>query len=136
LFSPRGDYRDFELRAHVRINEGGNSGMYFRTAFGPGWPAGYEAQVNSTHSDPIKTGSLYGMARVETMLVPPDTWFVQQVTVRDGAEGVHVTIRVNDVVVTDHVDTERKHGAGHVAFQQHHEGSVVHYKDVEVRELR
>ena len=24
---------------------------------------------------------------------------------------------------------------GHVAFQQHHDGSVVHYRDVAVREL-
>ena len=135
LFSPRDDYENLELRAKVRINSGGNSGMYFRTAFGPGWPAGYEAQVNSTHQDPVKTGSLYGLSKVLTRLVPHDTWFEQHITCRDTDEGVRVTIRVNGVVVVDHLDRERKHAAGHVALQQHHEGSIVHYKEIEVREL-
>jgi hypothetical protein len=73
---------------------------------------------------------------VKAELVPPDTWFVQQVTCKDEAEGTHIVIRVNGVVVTDFVDTTRKFSRGHVALQQHHEGSVVRYKDVEVRELR
>lgn len=135
LFSPRGDYKDFELRAKVKINDGGNSGMYFRVAFGAGWPSGYEAQVNSTHTDPVKTGSLYNLALVKTRLVPPETWFEQRISCRDEADGVRVTIRVNGVVVTDYLDKERKHVSGHVAFQQHHEGSMVWYRDVEVREL-
>ncbi len=59
LFSPRGDYKNFHYRAEIKINDKGNSGMYFRTQKGPGFPKGYEAQVNSTHGDPVKTGSLY-----------------------------------------------------------------------------
>ncbi len=38
LFSPRGDYKNFRYRAEVKINDKGNSGMYFRTAKGPGFP--------------------------------------------------------------------------------------------------
>src|SRR5690606_2700667 len=34
LFSPRSDYRDFELRARVKVNEGGNSGIYLRASPG------------------------------------------------------------------------------------------------------
>src|SRR5262245_48868353 len=49
LFTERDDYADFHLRAEVSINDAGNSGMYFRTQFGPGFPKGYEAQINSTH---------------------------------------------------------------------------------------
>jgi hypothetical protein len=48
---------------------------------------------------------------------------------------VHITIRINDILVTEYVDAERKHASGHVALQQHHDGSVVSYRDVEVREL-
>ena len=120
----------------MRINDGGNSGMYFRAAYGPGWPAGYEAQVNSSHTDPIKSGSLYNLAPIKTQLVPADLWFTQRITCRDEAEGVHIVVRINDVVVNDFVDTERKFARGHVAFQQHNDGSVVRYKDIEVRELR
>jgi hypothetical protein len=135
LFSPRDDYTDLEFRATIRINAIGNSGMYFRVTYGPEWPAGYEAQVNSAYTDPVRTGSLYGLAPVLTGLIPPNTWFEQHVTCRDTDEGTHVTIRVNGVVVSDFVDTERRHASGHVAFQQHHDGSVVEYRNIEVREL-
>ena len=135
LFSPRADYKNLEFRARVKINRGGNSGMYFRVAFGPAWPAGYEAQVNSTHEDPVKTGSLYSFAVVKTRMVPHETWFTQRVVCKDEPAGTHVQIYVNDVLVTDYVDATKKHASGHVAFQQHHDGSVVMYKDVEVREL-
>ena len=135
LFSPRNDYRNLEFRAWVKINAVGNSGMYFRTTFGGGWPPGYEAQINSTYQDPVKSGSLYNHAVVKTTLVNPGMWFKQHITCRDTPDGVHVVIRVNDVVVTDYVDTKRTHAMGHVAFQQHHDGSEVRYRDVQVREL-
>lgn len=135
LFSPRGDYKDFELRAKCRINDGGNSGMYFRVAHGPGWPSGYEAQINSTHTDPVKTGSLYRLSRIKSELVPPDLWFDYRVSCRDESDGTRVTIRVNDVVVNDFIDKERVHASGHIAFQQHHDGSVIRIKDVEIRQL-
>lgn len=136
IFSPRGDYKNLEFRARVRINDKGNSGMYFRTRFGPGWPEGYEAQVNSTFQDPVKSGSLYGLANIETELIPADVWFDQHIICRDVPEGTRVTIMLNGITVTDYVDTERRHSVGHVAFQQHHQGSVVEYKDIEVRELK
>jgi hypothetical protein len=59
LFSERGDYQNFRYRVEAAIGDKSNSGQYFRTQFGPGFPNGYEAQINSTHRDPIKTGSLY-----------------------------------------------------------------------------
>src|SRR5215475_468529 len=59
LFSERDDYQDFHYRIEAKINDKGNSGQYFRAKFAPGYPPGYEAQINSTHNDPIRTGSLY-----------------------------------------------------------------------------
>ncbi len=135
LFSPRDDYRNVDIRAKVKIGDGGNSGLYFRTAYGPGWPAGYEAQINSSYADPQKTGSLYGLAPVKTHLIPPDTWFDYRVTCRDVEAGTHVVIRVNGVVITDYVDAERKYESGHIALQQHHDGSVIEVRDFEVRDL-
>src|SRR5262249_47638956 len=58
-----------EFRAEVKLNHAGNSGMYFRTSFGPGFPKGYEAQVENTSPDPQKTGSLYGFSKVTEQLV-------------------------------------------------------------------
>ena len=59
LFSERGDYTNFRYRVEAMINDHGNSGQYFRTKFGGGFPQGYEAQINATHGDKIRTGSLY-----------------------------------------------------------------------------
>src|SRR6187431_2948655 len=59
LFSERGDYSNFVYRIEAKVNDGGNSGQYFRAKFAKAFPSGYEAQMNATHSDKIKTGSLY-----------------------------------------------------------------------------
>ncbi len=135
LFSPRDDYRNFELRGRFKISDGGNSGFYFRAAFGPGWPAGYEAQINATFSDPQKTGSLYGLVPSGTTLVPPDNWFDYFVRCVDEESGTHITLQVNGVTFVDFVDTERRHASGHIALQQHHEGSVIEAKELWIREL-
>jgi glucose/arabinose dehydrogenase len=135
LFSPRGDYEDFEVRGRFKISDGGNSGFYFRTTFGPGWPAGYEAQINSTFTDPQKTGSLYALVPNGTTLIPPDTWFDYRVRCVDEPGGVHITLTIDGVTFVDYVDAERKHASGHIAIQQHHEGSVIEAKDLWIREL-
>ena len=83
LVSTAGPYKNFRYRAEVKINDGGNSGVYFRTTRKPGFMGGYEAQVDSTHSDPIRTGSLYGFCHVYKQLAKPDTWFTYEIEVRD-----------------------------------------------------
>ena len=39
------------------------------------------------------------------------------------------------MVITDHVDAERRHGAGHIAIQQHHQGSRIEAKEILIRTL-
>ena len=133
LFSPKGDYKNFRYKADFKIADHANSGMYFRTKKEKGFPTGYEAQVNSTHTDPVRTGSLYGIAPVRKMLVPPDTWFTQEVE----AVGNHITIKVNGetVVDTDVTDPKKTYKEGYFAFQQHDPKSQVWIKNVEVMEL-
>ena len=131
LFSPRGDYKNFKYRAEFKIADKANSGMYFRTRKEKGFPPGYEAQVNSTHSDPVKTGSLYNHAKVLEMLVPPDTWFTQEIE----AVGDHIIIKVNGKTTVDYVDKKNSFKTGHFAFQQHDPGSQVWIRKVEVMEL-
>jgi Domain of Unknown Function (DUF1080) len=131
LFSPKGDYKNFIYRAEVKIADKANSGMYFRTAKGPGFPKGYEAQVNSTHTDPLRTGTLYSFVPVKKDLVPPDTWFTQEIE----AVGDHIIIRVNGEKVVDFVDPKNTYKEGFFAFQQHDPGSKVQIRKVEVKEL-
>lgn len=131
LFSPRGDYKNFRYRAEININDKGNSGQYFRTTKGPGFPKGYEAQINSTQGDPVKTGSLYNHAKVLKMLVPPDTWFTQEVE----AVGNHIVIKVNGQTTVDYTDPKNTFTKGHFAFQHHDPTCHVKIRKVEVMEL-
>jgi hypothetical protein len=120
-----------EFKADVRIMDKANSGMYFRTAFGPGFPKGYEAQVNATHTDPIKTGSLYNFHKNLESPSQPGEWFTQHIIV----QGNHIIIKVNDKVITDYTDTKNTFTKGHLALQQHDPKSVVYYKNLMYRKL-
>ncbi len=129
LFTPRSDYKNFKYRVEAKIADGANSGQYFRTAKGPGFPQGYEAQINSSHTDPVRTGSLYNHVKVFEQLVKPDTWFTQEVE----ADGDHIVIKVNGKVTADTHD--KKFAEGAFAFQQHDPNSQVWIRKVEVMEL-
>jgi hypothetical protein len=136
LFTERGDFDNFIFRIEAKISDKGNSGQYFRTKLMDDYPRGYEAQINSTHPDPQRTGSLYGMARVTKMLVSPETWFTQTVIAR----GNHIIIKVNDEKVVDFVDKNNTYTRGHFAIQGHPPGpgmteSVVWVRKAEVKIL-
>jgi hypothetical protein len=130
LFSPN-QYTNLEFKAEVKLNHRGNSGMYFRAAHGPGWPKGYEAQVENTSPDPQKTGSLYNFKKVTEQLIADDTWWTQHII----AVGNRILIKVNDKIVVDYVDEKNSYQSGHLAFQQHDPGSVVQYRNVLVKRL-
>lgn len=142
LFTEKGDYRNFRFRMEIMINDKGNSGQYFRTEFGPGFPLGWEAQINATHGDPVKTGSLYPDYRqpdlkdVKEIRVleanhKPDEWFVQEVE----CVGPKITIRVNGKTTVEWTDPKERFKTGHFAIQQHDPGSVVKVRKVEVKVL-
>jgi hypothetical protein len=105
--------------------------MYFRAAYGEGWPRGYEAQVNNSGLDPVKTGSLYNFKKYYKRLIADDTWWNQHII----ANGNHIVIKVNDETIVDFVDEKNTFTKGYVAFQQHDPGTVVQYKNVMVKRL-
>lgn len=136
---------DFLYRVEAKINDKGNSGQYFRTKFGPGFPAGYEAQINATGRDVIKTGSLYPDGRTklkdhrkEIAVVlnqaahKPDEFFKQEVI----AEGNHIQIFVNGNKTLDWKDPDSTFLKGHFALQGHDPGSIMTFKSVEYKPLK
>ena len=139
LVSTKGPYKNFRYRAEVKINDRGNSGLYFRTTAKPGFSDGYEAQIDSTHTDPIRTGSLYGMCHVYKKLVEPGEWFTYDLTVRDdvwrGRPMTRIKITVNGDELYEYMDFEKTFKEGHFAFQQHDPGSKVSIRKVEVMPL-
>lgn len=141
LFTERDDYENFRYRVEAMINDHGNSGQYFRTKLGPDFPKGYEAQINSTHGDKIRGGSLYpsfGPPKedldkiiIKERLYQPNEWFTQEVI----AVGNHIVIKVNGKTTVDYVDAKNTFKKGHFALQGHDPGTVVKYRKVEVIEL-
>ncbi|MGO9599833.1 MAG: DUF1080 domain-containing protein [Isosphaeraceae bacterium] len=139
LYSPK-TYKNFRFRTELKINDRGNSGVYFRCPVPDGdFGKGYEAQVNSTHADPIRTGSLYTFVHIYEQLVPPDSWFTYEIEVitREyrGAEIPHITITLNGKLLYQLLDHGNAWKEGHFAFQQHDPGSRIEIRKVEVLEL-
>jgi len=138
----KASFTNFEFRCQVKTEPGANSGIYFHTAYqDKGWPSqGYECQVNNSHKDPRKTGSLYAVCDVmNTSPVPDGVWFDYYICV----DGKHVQIRINDRVVVDWTEPEdwtppanmpgRRIGSGTFALQGHDPKSTVWYRAIKVR---
>jgi hypothetical protein len=140
LYSPKGDYKNFRFRAEVKINDHGNSGLYFRSPTADGdFSKGYEAQIDSTHRDPIRTGSIYGFLHIYKQLVPPDTWFTYEVECVDkdwrGLKVPHIKVTVNGELLFQFIERTKAWDKGYFAFQQHDPGSRIEIKKIEVKEL-
>lgn len=137
------NFKNFEFKATVMTTPGSNSGIYFHTQFQQGgWPAkGYEVQVNNSHGDWRRTGSLYAIQDVKEVYVKDNEWFTESFTV----QGKHVVIRINDKVVVDYTEPEnperpdgmkeRLISNGTFALQGHDPKSKVMFKDIMVRPL-
>lgn len=142
IFSERGDYTNFHFKINAKINDKGNSGQYFRTEFGGGFPKGYEAQINATHADPVKTGSLYpanGLGKEKALHTVMNTaphqaeeWFTQEII----AVGPKVTILVDGKKTIEYTIPGEYFKKGHFALQGHDPGSVMTFRKIEVKEIK
>ncbi|MEZ0541153.1 3-keto-disaccharide hydrolase [Fibrella arboris] len=135
------NFRNFEWKALVKTTPGSNSGMFIHTAYQEtGWPSqGYEIQVNQTHTDWRKTGSVYGKQDVKETFVKDDEWYTEQITVK----GNQVTVLINGKVINSYTEPEsisqgtgtQKLSNGTIALQGHDPKSKVYFKDIQVRVL-
>jgi hypothetical protein len=100
-------------------------------------------QVNNSHTDWRRTGSLYGIQDVKEVYVKDNEWFTEYIKV----EGRRVIIKVNDNVVVDYTepanvneirganDKERVISSGTFALQGHDPNSKVYFKNIMVKAL-
>lgn len=135
-------FKDFELKIDVMTEPGANGGIYFHTKYQEvGWPKfGFESQVNNSHSDWKRTGSLYDVVNLGTTPAKDNAWWTQDITVK----GNQVTVKINDVIVLEYTEPPgaqpgkeftRKLDAGTFALQAHDPKSVVRYKNIRVKRL-
>lgn len=139
------EFKNFEFRAKVKTTEGSNSGIYFHAKYQEkGWPgSGYEVQINTTHNDAIKSGSLYEVVNVRDLWVKDNEWYETNIKV----VGKRIIIKINDITVVDYTEPDgpksrnsdhanRKIDPGTFAIQAHDPKSVVYLKDIQVKPLK
>src|SRR5258708_8170844 len=136
------DFKNFELMVDVKTAPGSNGGVYFHTEFQDrGFPRkGFEVQVNNTHGDPVKTGSLYHVKDVGADdikdIVKDNEWFTEDILVQDNT----VTIKLNGKEVVKWIQPPDWNGGreesgralshGTFALQGHDPGGTEHYKNI------
>jgi hypothetical protein len=137
------NFRNFEWKADIMTFPGANSGMFIHTEYQEtGWPQkGYEIQVNNSHTDTIRTGSLYNVVKVSVPPAQDNEWFTQHITVR----GNRVTASVNGTLVMEYEEPadlqppanmpNRRLSSGTVALQGHDPKSKVLYRNIMIKVL-
>jgi hypothetical protein len=111
-------FKNFDLKVDVMTYPYANSGIYFHTEYQEsGWPShGQECQVNQSHSDWRRTGSLWGVDNiswgpetppannkepVKILDKPPvvdNQWYTQEIIYVNG----QITVKLNDQVVLEY----------------------------------
>lgn len=137
------EFKNFEFRADVMTTPGSNAGIYFHTEFQEsGWPEkGYEVQVNNSHTDWRRTGSLYAIQDVRDVSVKDNEWFTEKIIV----QGKRVIVMINDKIVVDYTEPDnaerprnmarRLISSGTFALQGHDPKSKVYFKNIQVKPL-
>lgn len=137
------NFKNFELKVQLMTRPGANSGIFFHTEFqNSGWPQkGYEVQVNNSHTDWKRSGSLYDVANVREVYVKDNEWYTEHIIV----QGKRIIVKINDKTVVDYTEPENiaqqpgrewKHlSSGTFALQGHDPNSTVYYKEILVKPL-
>lgn len=138
------NFKNFEFSADVMTTPGSNSGLYFHTVYQENsWPRkGYEVQVNNSHTDWRRTGSLYGVSDVKEVYVKDNEWYTEYIKV----QGKSILVKINDRTVVDYTepenvvslrgnDTGRVLSGGTFALQGHDPKSKVYFKNIRVKAL-
>ncbi|MAT14697.1 MAG: hypothetical protein CMJ46_05430 [Planctomyces sp.] len=139
MYSVR-EYGNFHLRVEARVNDGGNSGIYFRSSASPEfpngenlWPDGYEAQISNVF--PVHGSLLVRDEGIKIGLgdttVGADEWFLMEVVAVDN----HFLIKVNGIETARYEDRGSALANGRIALQVFHDKTVVEFRKIEIKEL-
>ena len=137
------DFKNFELLVEVKTLPKANSGIFIHTAYqASDWPEkGYEVQVNQSHSDWRKSGSLYAVQDVSDVHVKDGEWYTYHVIVR----GDQISVALNGKVVMEYNESavtkrttslgRQRFDRGTIALQAHDPESVIYYRSVKIKLL-
>jgi hypothetical protein len=131
------EMKDFHFAADVMTKPGANGGIFFHTKYQDrGWPVGHEAQIDNSHRDPVRTGSIYIVKKNLLAPAKDNEWFKYEIIVR----GRTIETKVDGKTVATYeepadVQGTRKLSSGTIGIQAHDPGSVVLLKNIKVKPL-
>ncbi|MBI1178563.1 DUF1080 domain-containing protein [bacterium] len=146
------DFKNFEFRAEVKTTTASNSGIYLHTHYQEtDFPeTGYECQVINgypTNPKPNQyverkmTSSIYAIHNVWKSPARDNEWFRYRIVV----QGKTIRTYINDELMAEYTESEhpfrpadkkgRLLSSGTFALQGHDAGSVVFYRNIEVKPL-
>src|SRR5258708_793045 len=98
------EFKNFEYKVDCLTTPGSNSGLYFHTKYEDSFPkTGFEVQVNQTHGDPAKSGSLYFLIKLFSSPVKDNERYTYHITVK----GKQVVVKINDKTLYEYVEPDR-----------------------------
>jgi hypothetical protein len=131
------EMKDFHFVADVMTKPGANGGIFFHTKYqDKGWPIGHEAQIDNSHTDPVRTGSIYIVAKNLEAPAKDNEWFKYEIIVRGNT--IETKVDGKTVLTYDEpsdVQGSRKLSSGTIGIQAHDPGSVVFVKNIKVKPL-
>jgi Domain of Unknown Function (DUF1080)/GMC oxidoreductase len=96
-------------------------------------PRGFNAEKN-VENDPLRsTGAIYNLNAPTRTDVAGGPWQWNTFVIEAVANRIKVTL--NDIVVNDFVDPNRRALRGHIALQNHHRGSKVQFRNIRIRSI-
>ena len=142
------ELKNFELMIDVKINKGGNSGVFVKSVWiDNNWPVGFELQVNSSQGDPQKTGTLYNIVKIFKAPHGDDEWFTYHIICKGNA----LECRINGNVLYTYVDPMERGGIpvegkitnenkrisqkGLISLQQHDPTAAPMFKNIFIKKL-
>ena len=132
-------WKNFEAEIEFMTTQKSNGGLFFHTAWQEkGWPRpGLECQINVSHEDPRKTGSIFAFGDISEPGHKDGEW----VTLRLKVVGKTVTVTVNGKQTNqwtqpeDHKFKKKRLGEGTFALQSHDPVSLTKIRSLKVRRL-
>jgi eukaryotic-like serine/threonine-protein kinase len=148
LYSEGGKFRDFHLRVEAKINNGGDSGIFFRAPFATRQiganqrrlAGGYEVELQANPHYQVRTGSILdaGTDGAPKALwinnqgaTSPDEWLTLEIIV----QGSHFVSKVNGTTTADCHDPGAHYDEGHFALQVWNPLTTVQFRKIEIKEL-
>lgn len=141
----KGTYKEYDLHVEFWTKEHGNSGISLhdmtRAEHAISWPPdftktpariAYEIQINNNYPDPHPTGSIYGFMDAPKAALKENQWNVMEIHVRKDV----ISVKLNGAEVAKTAPDPKRGSEGPIGLQLHDQVSLIHFKNLWIKEVK